>query len=30
MTPMTTQGRPRKHDPRIPAHIDQTRLPKGM
>jgi len=24
------RGRPRKHDPSIPAHIDQTRLPAGM
>lgn len=27
---MTTPGRPRKHDPRIPAHVDQARLPKGI
>ncbi len=25
-----TRGRPRKHDPSIPAHIDQAALPKGM
>lgn len=23
-------GRPRKHDPSIPRHIDQTKLPKGI
>jgi len=23
-------GRPRKHNPTIPAHIDQTKLPKGI
>src|SRR5690349_14970715 len=24
------RGRPRKHDPTIPRHIDQTRLPRGI
>lgn len=24
------RGRPRKHDPSIPAHIDQTKLPPGI
>jgi integrase len=28
MTPPA--GRPRKHDPAIPAHIDQDRIPKGF
>jgi hypothetical protein len=23
-------GRPRKHDPTIPRHIDQTKLPRGI
>lgn len=27
---MKTRGRPRKHDPSIPAHIDQAALPKGI
>ena len=25
-----TRGAPRKHDPTIPAHIDQTKLPRGL
>lgn len=27
---MKRRGRPRKHNPTIPAHIDQTRLPTGV
>ena len=27
---MASRGRPRKHHPSIPSHIDQARLPKGL